>query len=197
MPTPAVFAMFRLPKDGTAELEAADLAVEILGGGAGSRLYERLVRKDQSATEVWFGIQRYVSGPSTAFLQALGSDPEAIEAALEEELARLAAEGPTPEETERAIAQAERSFLERTETVTGLANALSQSATLFDDPAQIFGAPARAAAVTAEQIRQVTAQWLAPQGRVTLTYHPATRTEAAPDPAALEPEAAATDGGPA
>jgi predicted Zn-dependent peptidase len=172
VPTPAVFALFRLPPDGTPEAEAAELAVEILGGGAGSRLYERLVRKDQTATEVWFGVQRYVSGPSSAFLQALGSDPEAIEAAVAEELARLAAEGPTPEEAERAIAQAERSFLERTETVTGLANALSQYATLFDDPALLFGAPARAAAVTAEDIRAVTAQWLAPEARATLIYRP-------------------------
>jgi predicted Zn-dependent peptidase len=172
VPTPAVFAMFRLPQDGTADIEAADLAVEILGGGSGSRLYDRLVRRDEIATEVWFGVQRYASGPSTAFLQALGPETAAIEAAVKQELTEFARSGPTAEETERAIAQAERAFLERTETVTGLANALSHSATLFGDPKLLFGAPARAAAVTPADIQAVTSAWLAPDSRATLIYTP-------------------------
>lgn len=172
VPTPAVFAMFRLPEDGGAEIEAAELAVDILGGGSGSRLYDRLVRKDEIATETWFGVQRYAAGPSTAFLQALGPDTAVIEAAINEELAEFGRTGPTAEETERAIAQAERTFLERTETVAGLANALSHSATLFDDPAMIFSAPARAAAVTPADIQAAAVRWLAPQARATVTYTP-------------------------
>jgi predicted Zn-dependent peptidase len=176
VPTPAVFAMFRLPQDGGAEIEAAELAVDILGGGSGSRLYDRLVRKDEIATEIWFGVQRYAAGPSTAFLQALGPDTAVIEAAVNEELAEFGRTGPTAEEAERAIAQAERSFLERTETVAGLANALSHSATLFGDPAMIFSAPARAAAVAPADIQAAGAQWLAPQARATVTYVPVSTT---------------------
>jgi predicted Zn-dependent peptidase len=172
VPTPGYFAMFRLPPDGTHDLEAAEIAVEILGGGPGSRLYDRLVRRDEVATEVWAGVQRFASGPSSAFVQAMGPDLAAIEAALNEELARLAAEGPAEGETERAVAQAERAYLERTETVSGLANALSHHATLFGDPALLFSAPARAAAVTSADVKATAARWLPPESGAVLTYSP-------------------------
>jgi predicted Zn-dependent peptidase len=164
--------MFRLPSDGTHELEAAELAVEILGGGPGSRLYDRLVRRDEVATEVWCGVQRFAGGPSSAFVQAMGPDLTAIATALNEELVRMAAEGPAEGETERAVAQAERAYLERTETVSGLANALSHHATLFGDPALLFTAPARAAAVTSADVQAIAARWLLPESGAVLTYSP-------------------------
>lgn len=134
--------MFTLPTDGGDDVEAAELAVEILGGGSGSRLYDRMVRRDQIATEVWAGVTRLASGPSLAIVDAIGPEPDKIAAVLDEELERFAADGPDADETARATAQAERGFLEQTETVTGLANALSQNATQFGDPARVYTAPA-------------------------------------------------------
>ncbi|MWA06722.1 peptidase M16 [Actinomadura sp. LD22] len=170
VPSPAYFAMFTLPADGGDDIEAAELAVEILGGGSGSRLYDRMVRRDQIATEVWAGVTRLATGQSLAIVDAIGPEPDKIAAVLDEELARFAADGPDPDETARATAQAERGFLEQTETVTGLANALSQNATQFDDPARVFTAPGRAAAVTADAIKEMAGRWLAPGGRTALTY---------------------------
>ncbi|MBA9003429.1 MULTISPECIES: M16 family metallopeptidase [Thermomonospora] len=170
VPSPAYFAMLPLPVDGGSEIEAAELAVEIIGGGTGSRLYDRMVRRDQIATEVWTGVTRMVGGPSLAIVEAVGPDPAKIAEVLDEELARFAAEGPTEDETARATAQAERGLLERTETVTGLANALSANATQFGDPARTFTAAARAAAVTAEEIKDAARRWLAPGARTALSY---------------------------
>lgn len=170
VPSPAYFAMFTLPTDGGDDIEAAELAVEILGGGSGSRLYDRMVRRDQIATEVWAGVTRLASGPSLAIVDAVGPEPEKIAAVLDEELERFAAHGPDADETARATAQAERGFLEQTETVTGLANALSQNATQFGDPARVFTAPGRAAAVTGDAIKEMAGRWLAPGARTALTY---------------------------
>ncbi|WP_285696951.1 pitrilysin family protein [Actinomadura sp. NBRC 104412] len=170
VPSPAYFAMFPLPTDGGTDIEAAELAVEILGGGSGSRLYDRMVRRDEIATEVWAGVTRLVGGPSLAIVDAIGPDPRKIAEVLDEELERFATDGPDADEAARATAQAERGFLEQTETVTGLANALSQNATQFGDPARVFTAPGRAAAVTAAQIKDMAAQWLKPGGRSVLTY---------------------------
>jgi len=170
VPSPAYFAMLPLPSDGGPEIEAAELAVEILGGGTGSRLYDRMVRRDQIATEVWTGVTRMVDGPSLALVEAVGPDPARIAEVLDEELAAFAEHGPTEDETARATAQAERGLLERTETVTGLANALSGNATQFGDPARTFTAAERAAAVTAEEIRDAARRWLAPGARTALSY---------------------------
>ncbi|MFC9976300.1 M16 family metallopeptidase [Spirillospora sp. NPDC127200] len=170
VPSPAYFAMFPLPTDGGSDIEAAELAVEILGGGSGSRLYDRMVRRDQIATEVWAGVTRLAGGPSLAIVDAIGPDAEKIAAVLDEELARFAEHGPDADETARATAQAERGFLEQTETVTGLANGLSQNATQFGDPARVFTAPGRAAAVTGDQIKDMARHWMKPGARTALTY---------------------------
>jgi predicted Zn-dependent peptidase len=170
VPSPGYFGMLRLPVDGTHEIEAAELATEILGGGTGSRLYDRLVRRDEIATELGASVIRFADGPSAALIQAMGPDTEAIAAAIDEELEAFAANGPEEDEAVRAVALAERGFLERTETVTGLANSLSQQATQFDDPARVFSAPARAAAVTSADIQNVAARWLAPGARAVVTY---------------------------
>jgi predicted Zn-dependent peptidase len=170
VPSPGYFAMLRLPPDGTPELEAAELAAEILGGGSGSRLYDRLVRRDEIATELAMSVIRFADGPSAAIIEAMGPDTEAIAAAIDEELAAFASGGPADDETARAVALAERASLERTETVAGLANSLSQQATQFGDPARVFGAPARAAAVTSADIQDIAARWLAPGVRAVVTY---------------------------
>ncbi|MBC6457327.1 M16 family metallopeptidase [Actinomadura sp. HBU206391] len=170
VPSPGYFGMFRLPPDGTSDLEAAELAAEILGGGTGSRLYDRLVRRDEIATELGVSVIRFASGPSAALVEAMGPDTNAIAAAIDEELTAFAASGPDDDEAARAVALAERGFLERTETVTGLANSLSQQATQFGEPARVFSAPARAAAVTSADIKNVAARWLSPGARAVVTY---------------------------
>ncbi|MDL4772621.1 MULTISPECIES: M16 family metallopeptidase [Thermomonosporaceae] len=170
VPSPAYFAMFPLPSDGGGDIEAAELAVEILGGGSGSRLYDRMVRRDEIATEVWAGVTRLASGQSLAIVDAVGPDPAKIAEVLDEELGRFATEGPDADEAARATAQAERGFLEQTETVTGLANALSQNATQFGDPSRVFTAPGRAAAVTAGEIKDMAERWMAPGSRTALIY---------------------------
>jgi predicted Zn-dependent peptidase len=170
VPSPGYFAMLRLPPDGGPEIEAAELAVEILGGGTGSRLYDRLVRREEIATEIAASVIRFAGGPSAAIVEAMGPDTDAIAAAIDEELAAFVASGPADDETARAVALAERGSLEHTETVTGLANSLSHQATQFDDPARVFSAPARAAAVTSADIQQAAGRWLAPGARAVVTY---------------------------
>jgi predicted Zn-dependent peptidase len=51
-----------------------------------------------------------------------------------------------------------------------LPNSLSHQATQFGDPTRVFSAPARAAAVTPADIKNVAARWLAPGARAVVTY---------------------------
>ena len=49
VPARALMAAYRLPRDGTRECDAAELALTVLGDGMASRLYNRLVRRDRTA----------------------------------------------------------------------------------------------------------------------------------------------------
>ncbi|MFD1832175.1 MULTISPECIES: M16 family metallopeptidase [Streptomyces] len=185
VPSRALMAAYRLPHDGTREADAADVALTVLGGGESSRLHNRLVRRDRTAVTAGFGMLRLAGAPSMGWLDVKTSgDAEiaAIEAAVDEELARFAAEGPTEEEMERAQALLEREWLDRLATVGGRADELCRYAVLFGDPQLALTAVERVLQVTADEVREVAAARLRPDNRAVLVYEPVQGT--APDTAA-------------
>ncbi|MCU7822533.1 M16 family metallopeptidase [Kitasatospora sp. DSM 101779] len=177
VPSRALMAAYRLPHDGTREADAADLALTILGSGESSRLYNRLVRRDRTAVTAGFGLLRLAGAPSLGWLDVKTSGDatlDAVETAVDEELARFAAEGPTPEELERAQAQIEREWLDRLTTVAGRADELCRYAVLFGDPALLNEALPKVLDITAEEVRAVAAARLHPENRAVLAYEPTT-----------------------
>ncbi|TNM31838.1 M16 family metallopeptidase [Streptomyces sedi] len=175
VPARALMAVYRLPQDGTREADAADLALTALGGGESSRLYNRLVRHDRTAVSAGFGMLRLAGAPSMGWLDVKTSgeaEVAEIEAAVDEELARFAAEGPTPEEMERAQAQLEREWLDRLATVGGRADELCKYAVLFGDPTLALTAVQRILTITPDEVRAVAAARLRPDNRGVLVYEP-------------------------
>ncbi|GHC53245.1 zinc protease [Streptomyces cinnamoneus] len=175
VPSRALMAAYRLPHDGTRESDAADLALTILGGGESSRLHNRLVRHDRTAVAAGFGLLRLAGAPSLGWLDVKASggvEVPAIEAAVDEELARFAVEGPTPQEMERAQAQLEREWLDRLATVSGRADELCRFAVLFGDPQLALTAVQRILEVTPEEVQAVAKARLHPGNRAVLVYEP-------------------------
>ena len=182
VPARALMAAYRLPRDGTRQCDAADLALTVLGGGMSSRLYNRLVRRDRTAVTAGFGLLRLAGAPSLGWLDVKasgGAEIPQIEAAVDEELARLGGEAPTAEEMERAQALLEREWLDRLGTVAGRADELCRYAVLFGDPQLAFTAVNRIFDVTAEEVRAVAMARLRPDNRAVLVYEPVTSEDTA------------------
>jgi predicted Zn-dependent peptidase len=196
VPARALMAAYRLPHDGTRACDAADLALTVLGGGESSRLYNRLVRRDRTAVAAGFGLLRLAGAPSLGWLDVKTSadvEVPVIEAAIDEELARFAEEGPTAEEMERAQAQLEREWLDRLGTVAGRADELCRYAVLFGDPQLALTAVQRVLEVTAEEVQEVAKARLRPDNRAVLVYEPVNPAETAEEARRTEdPESAAT-----
>jgi predicted Zn-dependent peptidase len=177
VPARALIAAYRLPPDGTRDCDAADLATTVLGSGMASRLYNRLVRRDRTAISADFGMLRLAGAPSLGFLDvkaASGAEFAEIGGAVDDELARLGADGPSAEEMDRAQASLEREWLDRLGTVAGRADELCRYAVLFDDPQLAFTAIGRILDVTAEEVRDVAAARLRTDNRAVLEYEPVT-----------------------
>ncbi|WP_416875308.1 M16 family metallopeptidase [Kitasatospora sp. SC0581] len=195
VPSRALMAAYRLPHDGTREADAADLALTILGSGESSRLYNRLVRRDRTAVAAGFGLLRLAGAPSLGWLDVKTSGDATIEqigTAVDEELARFAAEGPTAEELERAQAQIEREWLDRLTTVAGRADELCRYAVLFGDPELLNDALPKVLDVTAEEVQAIAKARLHPDNRAVLAYEPTAAAETDADSgAASEEEGAA------
>jgi predicted Zn-dependent peptidase len=173
VPSRSLMAAYRLPADGTREADAADLAMTIFGEGESSRLNLRLVRNDELAVYAGFGMMRMAGAPSLGLLDVKasgGASVDDIDAAVGEELARFAQEGPTAAELERAQAQVERARLDTFSTVDGRADELCRYATLFGDPKLAFTAVERILDITAEEVRAIVAERFVPDNRAVLVY---------------------------
>ena len=173
VPSDRLHVAFRLPVDDTAEFFACSLAMDIIGGLATSRLYQRLVRREQIANGVSAHAMGLVDGVSLGFIGidvADGCSPDIVEAAACEELVRFAAEGPTEIEMESAIAQSERGWLSSLASQEERADHICHHATLQGDSGYINTFLDRLGEVSATQVQRAAAQWLSPQSRVVVAY---------------------------
>jgi len=157
----------------------ADLNVlgYILAGDRSSRLHQRLVLRDQLAQFVGANQGgRSLAGQFGITVQARpGVDLDRVLAIVDEEVARLRAEGPTQREVERARNNLEVSFVQRMQTTLGRADALNSYATFNGDPAYIQQDYARYATVTTGSVKQAL-DWLG-AGRIVLSVVPQGQTQ--------------------
>ena len=175
------------PQDGTTEADLLVLAGEILGGGKTSRLYERLVYRDQVADAVSAGENPLeIAGlfGVTADVKA-GVDQRKVEAAIEEELRRFTSKGPTAAELDRARMAIRSGFLKGLERIGGFggkADVLASCEVFEGDPGCYRRSLRVVADATPEQVRLASERWLS-RGDHTLEVQPfPTYRAAAADP---------------
>ena len=162
--TPRVEAAWHTCRVGDPDDYALDVASSILGGGKSSRLYQRLVEQDRSCVDVscWNETRKYPGRFKVWAEGQQGADPRVVEAALREEIARLASEGPTAREMEKARNNLLARDVYERETAAGTAQRLGMMESSGDW--RIFAQwPDRIRAVTAEQVKAVLARYCVPR----------------------------------
>jgi zinc protease len=177
VPLPRVYLGFRAPAAGDTRLDALEVAGQILAGGKGSRLHRRLVRDERIAQDVALFALGFIGGASVCAGWATvrpGIAVDRVEAALHQEIERLAVEPVSADELARAFALIEADELGSLQRVEERADRLSMYATLFDDPELINRMLKRYLAVTPEAILEVAAATFRPDNRLVLTYLPET-----------------------
>jgi len=174
VPLPRIYWGLRAPVYGDPRLDALDLAGQILSGGKGSRLHQRLIREERLAQDVALFSMGFIGGSVTAGWATARPETDLVrlEAAFWEELERIGREPVTADELERARALVEADELGALMRVEERADRLSMYATLFDDPDLINRILPRYLAVTAEDIQRVCAEVFRPDNRAVLTYVP-------------------------
>ena len=171
--TPAFFVGWQGPPRRHADFHALALLAEILAGGESSRLYQRLVKKEAIAAYVGAS-QEGRMGPDLVDVTVLltGAHEEAVNRAIDEEVARLQAELVSPEEMEKVRTGTEASFLFGLRTALGRARLLSRLALVHGPSGSIAQELQRYLAVTREDIQRVARAWLRPEARTSLTVVP-------------------------
>jgi len=144
------------------------IAAHILAGGKSSRLYRRLVYELQLAQEVSAAQDAYAL-TSIFDVQAFarpGHTAAELQAAIDVELDRFVAEGPTEAEVERARNQIERSTYQGLQKVVGRADTLNMYNQYTGDPGYLPKDIARYAAVTTASVQRAMRAHLSKDARV-------------------------------
>ena len=176
---PRLYRVWNVPPRRSDEALMLDLAGDLLASDKASRLYRRLVTREGLATSVSAGIDPGSLGSQFSVILTLKPDADraAAETALDDELARFAAEGPTQAELDRLRT---RGYVMRLASREGVGQKASELAAC-----QVFlGAPEACERqwqvqrdARPEQVRDAVKRWLSP-AHLDLTVLPAPRLKA-------------------
>ncbi|MCA1590129.1 MAG: insulinase family protein, partial [Acidobacteria bacterium] len=159
---------------GDAEL---DLVASILTDGLSARLNKALVYEKQVASNVaGFQSGQPLSGAFALWVTARpGADLAQVEQLTTAEIARLAKEGPTAHELNRAKTKWESGFINGLERIGGFggkSDLLNQYNTFLGDPGRFEEDLSRHRAVTAEGLRAAVDKYLNTKNRVLIRFRP-------------------------
>lgn len=162
---------FHIPPARHDDVYALQLAGLVLGAGESARLKLRL----KPPLAIDGGVEVLVR-EDPGLLVALGAflDPaggDAVEAAIGEELARLAAKGPTAQELRRAKNQVQAGFVFSLEDAAGLAEQIGRSWILTGDPRRFVRDVDALERVSAADVQRVVKAYLSPE-RATVVVIP-------------------------
>jgi len=136
VPDARLIKVWNTAAPGSFDADMLDMLTTILAGGKNSRLYKRLVYKDQIATNVHaFYYGREIAGQVWIMADAKKGIPlDQLETAIDEELALLLKKGPDKKELSRIKTTSYASMVHALETVSGKAQLLANGQVYFNKP---------------------------------------------------------------
>lgn len=186
-----VYRTWAVPGTEDAGTQALSTAAAILASGPSSRLYTRLVRDEQIATSVG-GYLQDLEAVGILQVQAdvkPGVDPARVKKAIDEEIARFRAEGPTEDEVARVAMRAVSGTIRGLEQVggfSGKAVTLAEGQLYAGDPLFFKTQLADYVAMTPERVQAAAESWMGtggydltvlPAGNLTASGQPLDRTQ--------------------
>ena len=165
VPQARVHRVWNVPEAGATDTNLLGVATNVLSSGKTSRLYERLVYRDQIATGAFAYVAEGEIGSQLNVVATArpGVEIEAVEAALDEEIARFLADGPTAAELARVKTETRAGFIRGIERIGGFggkSDVLAESQVYLGSPDAYRESLAEVLAATPEQVRDAARRWM-------------------------------------
>ena len=176
-PLPAFIMAWKIPPRRTPEFNALYLAGKLLFDGESSRLYQKLVKGEESIVQL-FGNLDERRGPSAIWIGAIpkpGFDLEKIRESIASEIKELATVGVTEEEMEKLRNQLLNDEVRGRQSTLFRAQRLAEFALYDGDPNLINTEFAALVSVTPEEIKNAVAKYLNTDNRANIDIVPASK----------------------
>jgi zinc protease len=176
VPQARLYKVWNVPPFKSDEADYLDLFASLLTSGKNSRLYNRLVYKEQIASSVSAYLDAREIGSQFQIVVTArpGEDLAKIERILDEELNRLIKDGPKEKELERVKIESLSSFIRGAERIGGFggkSDILAMNQVYAGDPDYYKVSVNRVREATPEKVRKVAEAWLT-DGVYNLEIHP-------------------------
>jgi predicted Zn-dependent peptidase len=186
-PAPAFVLGWKIPARRTPDFYALSLAGTLLFEGDSSRLYQKLVKGDESVVSIEGGVDER-RGPSALYIFALpkpGEEVEKIRAQIFDEIKRIAGNGPTDEEMEKLRNSLCNDAVRGRQSTMYRAQRLAEFALYDSDPHLVDSELDQYLNVSADDIKNAAARYMDVKNRVVLDIIPAPAAEHAAEETAV------------
>jgi predicted Zn-dependent peptidase len=176
-PFPAFLIGWKIPKRRTPEFNALYLAGKMLYDGDSSRLYQKLVKGDESVIQL-FGFTDERRGPSSIFIGAIpkpDKDLSKIRDVIMHEIRDIAANGPDPKEMQKVSNQLVNDAVRTRQSSMSRAQQIAEFALYDGDPTIFNSELEELLAITPDQIRAAVDKYLNTENRALLDIVPAAK----------------------
>jgi zinc protease len=180
-PAPAFVLGWKIPERRTPDFYALSLAGSLLFEGDSSRLYQKLVKGDESVVSIEGGMDER-RGPSALYVFALpkpGEEVSKIRAQIFDEIKHIAADGPSAAEMEKLRNSLCNDAVRGRQSTMYRAQRLAEFALYDSDPRLIDSELDQYLNVSAEDIRRAVSRYMDVPNRVVLDIVPAAAADEA------------------
>ena len=171
---PLLMIGYHVPQTNNPDFYALNILRSALFQGESSRMYQRLVDKDQLALDVSYDVDSAFD-PTLGVITAQprqGIDPQACEKAIYEELENLKGSLISDRELEKAKNSQLADFYREMRTINGRANTIGTYEVFMGDYNKLFDAAKSYSAVTREDVQRVAKKYFGPNNRTVATLLP-------------------------
>ena len=171
---PLVFVAYHIPRTNSPDYYALNILRTILFQGESSRMYQRLVDKDEIALDVSSSVEPAFD-PTIIEIAAQpkqGVDPQKCEKAMYEEFESAKNALVSDRELEKAKNIRLAEFYREMRTINGRANTIGTYEVFFGDYKKLFDAAKNYSAVTKEDVQRVAKLYLGANNRTVATLIP-------------------------
>jgi zinc protease len=177
---PLVMIGYHVSKTDDPDFYALNILRSVLFQGESSRMYQRLVDKDQIALDVSSFVEPAFD-PTLAIITTQprqGVDPQACEKAIYEELERIKSAPISDQELEKAKNARLVEFYREMRTINGRANTIGTYEVFMGDYNKLFDAAKSYSAVTKEDVQRVAKKYFSANNRTVATLLPESQEKA-------------------
>jgi zinc protease len=171
---PLVMIGYHVAKTNDPDFYALNILRSVLFQGESSRMYQRLVDKDQLALDVSSSVEPAFD-PTLAIIMAQprqGVDPQSCEKAIYEELEKVKGAPIGDQELEKAKNGRLVEFYREMRTISGRANTIGTYEVFMGDYNKLFDAAKNYSAVTKEDVQRVAKKYFGANNRTVATLLP-------------------------